>query len=213
MADLPWDVKRVHPECYAPRRGADFALVEVPPIRYLAIDGHGNPNSAPAYAAALGALYPVAYTLKFTGRREHGRDAVVAPLEALWRADDPGAFVARDKSAWSWTVLIAQPDWVDEASVDAAVAAVRVKKRPDAPLAAALDGLRLERMHEGLSAQILHVGSYDDEAPTLARLHDEWMPERGLAFAGDHHEIYLGDPRRVAPEKLRTILRQPVRTA
>ena len=141
-----------------------------------------------------------------------GRDFVVAPLEGLWWAEDAGAFVARDKGAWSWTMLIAQPDWIDEDAVAGAVAEVQAKRaKAGDPPNPALDVLRLEHLHEGRSVQILHVGSYDDEAPTLARLHDEWMPQHGLTFNGPHHEVYLTDARRTAPEKLRTVLRQPVR--
>lgn len=212
MTDEKYDVKRALKPLYSPSV-KDFVVVDVPPMRYLAVDGRGDPNTAPAYAQAVEALYGVAYTLKFRSKRELGRDLAVAPLEGLWRADDPAAFVARDKRAWSWTMLIAQPDWIDEQLVDDAVEAVRAKaKSGDAPNPA-LDLVRLLELHEGRSAQILHVGSYDDEAPTLARLHDEWMPARGLTFNGDHHEIYLSDPRRTAPEKLKTILRQPVRDA
>ena len=199
-----YDLKRAHRELYAP--SAEYTLVDVPPMRYLAIDGHGDPNTAPAYAEAIEALFGVAYTVKFRSKRELGRDFVVAPLEALWRADDPAAFVTREKSAWSWTALIAQPDWIDEELVAGAVDAVRAKG--DRP---ALDRLRLVELHEEACVQILHIGSYDDEAPTLARLHDEWMPQHGLTFNGDHHEIYLSDARRTAPAKLRTVLRQPVR--
>lgn len=207
MTDEKYDVKRAYRELYAPSaRG--FTLVDVPPMRYLAVDGHGDPNTAAEYAEAVEALFSVAYAVKFRSRKELGRDFVVAPLEGLWRADDPAAFVARDKSAWDWTLLIAQPDWIDEALVAEAVAAARAKG--DRP---ALALVRLRELHEGPSAQILHIGSYDDETPTLARLHDEWMPQHGLTFAGDHHEIYLSDARRTAPEKLRTILRQPVRPA
>jgi hypothetical protein len=199
-----YDVKRTHRELYAPPR--EFTLVEVPPMRYLAIDGHGDPNTAAAYADAVEALFSVAYAVKFRSKRELGRDLVVAPLEGLWRADDPATFVTRKKAAWSWTMLIAQPDWIDDEFVAAAIDAVRAKG--DKP---ALDRLRLVELHEGASVQILHVGSYDDEGPTLARLHDEWMPLHGVTFNGDHHEIYLSDARRTAPEKLRTVLRQPVR--
>ncbi|MRG60194.1 hypothetical protein GE115_09990 [Agromyces sp. CFH 90414] len=209
-----FDLKRAYPDLYAAsaRAAEDFAIVDVPPMRYLAVDGHGDPNTVPAYREAVEALYPVAYTVKFASKRESGRDFVVGPLEGLWRADDPETFVTREKDAWDWTMLIAQPDWIDGASVDAAIAQVRAKsakERSDAP--PALDLVRLLHLHEGRSAQILHVGPYDDEGPTLARLHDEWMPRHGLTFNGDHHEIYLGDPRRTAPEKLKTILRQPVR--
>jgi hypothetical protein len=202
-----YDVKRAHRALYAPS-AKDFVVVEVPPMSYLAVDGHGNPNTSPQYAEALAALFGVAYTLKFRSKKELGRDLVVAPLEALWRADDPGAFVTRDKDAWRWTALIAQPEWIDEQLVAEAVAAMRAKG-----VNPALDRLRLLRLHEGTSVQILHVGSYDDEAPTLARLHGEWMPQQGLTFNGDHHEIYLSDARRTAPAKLRTVLRQPVRKA
>lgn len=207
MTDEKYDVKRAYRELFAPS-AREFTLVDVPPMRYLAVDGHGDPNTAAEYAEAVEALFSVAYAVKFRSRNELGRDFVVAPLEGLWRADDPAAFVARDKSAWDWTLLIAQPDWIDEALVAEAVAAARAKG--DRP---ALALVRLRELHEGPSAQILHVGSYDDETPTLARLHDEWMPQHGLTFAGDHHEIYLSDARRTAPEKLRTILRQPVRSA
>ncbi|WP_448003408.1 GyrI-like domain-containing protein [Agromyces bauzanensis] len=204
-ASEKYDVKRDRRELYG-ASARDFTIVDVPPMTYLAVDGHGDPNTAPEYADAVEALFGVAYTLKFRSKRELGRDFAVGPLEGLWRADDPSTFVTREKDAWSWTMLIAQPDWIDEAMVTAAVAAVRAKG--DRP---ALDRMRLLELREGRSAQILHVGSYDDESPTLARLHHEWMPQHGLTFNGDHHEIYLSDAHRTAPEKLRTILRQPVR--
>lgn len=202
-----YDLKRAHRELYA-SSAKDFVVVDVPPMTYLAVDGSGDPNTSSEYADAVEALFSVGYAVKFRSKKALGRDFVVGPLEGLWRAEDPAAFVTRDKASWSWTMLIAQPEWIDEALVTEAVAAVRAKSEK-----AALDRLRLERLHEGTSVQILHVGSYDDEAPTLSRLHDEWMPQHGLAFNGDHHEIYLSDARRTAPEKLRTILRQPVRPA
>lgn len=201
-----YDIKRAHRELYAPT-AKDFVVVDVPPMSYLRVDGSGDPNTSTAYADAVEALFSVAYAVKFRSKAL-GRDFVVGPLEGLWRAADPAAFVTRDKASWSWTMLIAQPEWIDEALVADAVATVRMKGEK-----AALDRLRLQRLEEGASVQILHLGSYDDEAPTLARLHDEWMPQHGLTFNGGHHEIYLSDARRTAPEKLRTILRQPVRRA
>jgi len=210
-ANTKYDVKREHPELYAPS-AKEFAIVDVPPMRFLAVDGRGDPNTAASYREALEALFGVAYAVKFASKRALERDFVVAPLEGLWWAEDQGAFVARDKGAWNWTMLIAQPDWIDEDAVADAVAAVRAKDaKAGNPANRALDDLRLERLNEGLSAQILHVGSYDDEAPTLARLHDEWMPQHGLTFNGRHHEVYLSDARRTARDKLRTVLRQPVR--
>ncbi|MCC3298004.1 GyrI-like domain-containing protein [Arthrobacter sp. zg-Y916] len=198
-----YDVKKAERELYAP--GRTFTLVEVPTQQFLAVDGHGNPNTSPEYAAALEALYSVGYTLKFSVRRRTGQDAVVGPLEGLWRADNPEVFVQGNKDSWDWTMLISQPEWISQEMAAEAAAEVRVKKGLDT------GKIRWLELEEGLSVQVLHVGSYDDEAPVLARLHHEFMPSNQLDFNGDHHEIYLSDPRRTAPEKLKTILRQPVR--
>ncbi|WP_200944812.1 GyrI-like domain-containing protein [Leifsonia sp. Root4] len=200
-----YDIKRAHKALYAPS-SADFTLVDVPELHYLAIDGHGDPNTAPAYADAIEALYGVSYTLKFESKNALGRDFVVGPLEALWRAADMTAFTSRDKDSWAWTAMIVQPDWITAEMVAAATAKLKSKK----PLAA-IDELRLLTLNEGLSVQILHIGSYDDEAPTLDRLHHEYLPANGLDFNGDHHEIYISDARRTEPAKLKTVLRQPVR--
>ena len=193
---------------YRARRG-EVRLLEVPPLRYLMVDGHGDPNRSPEYAAALGVLYPLAYALKVASRRELARDYVVPPLEGLWWAPDMAAFTTRrDKSAWRWTLMLMTPDWLTADRIAATRDAVAAK-RP----APAMDRVRLEVLDEGLCVQTLHVGSYDDEGPVLADLHARVIPERGLVATGRHHEIYLGDPRRTAPERLRTILRQPVRRA
>lgn len=190
-------------------RAGDFRLLDLPPSRYLAIDGHGDPNTAPAYAEALEALYPVAYALKFASKRELDQDYVVPPLEGLWWADEMDAFTtARDKSRWDWTMLILIPEWIEDALVEAVIADVRTKKAP-----VRLDDLRILPLSERLCLQTLHIGSFDDEAPLLERMHDEVIPEQGLRLAGLHHEVYLSDARRVAPEKRRTILRQPVTPA
>jgi len=205
MATDKVDLKTLHRDLYAPPRGR-FVEVDVPPLTYLAIDGAGDPNTAPAYAESVTALFSLSYAVKFASKRA-GRDYVVGPLEGLWTADDPGTFFRREKDAWRWTLLILQPDWVDEDLVAAATETVRAKK--DAP--AALDGVRRATITEGRSVQTLHVGPYDDEGPVLAELHDVYLPEHGLTFAGAHHEIYLSDVRRTDPVKLRTVLRQPVR--
>ncbi|MFF2821936.1 GyrI-like domain-containing protein [Arthrobacter koreensis] len=199
-----YDVRKALRQLYSP--GRSFTLVEVPPQRFLAVDGHGNPNTSPDYAAAVQALYAVAYSLKFAAKRSSGQDSVVAPLEGLWRAEDPAAFLQGSKDLWDWTMLISQPEWVSEETALEAAAEVRARKDLDA--AARIHWLELK---EGLSVQVMHIGSYDDEAPLLAQLHHEFMPENQLDFNGDHHEVYLSDPRRTAPEKLKTILRQPVR--
>lgn len=201
-----YDIKKAHKALYSPP-AKDFTVVEVPELRYLAVDGHGDPNTSPEYANAVEALYGVAYALKFASKKDLGRDFVVGPLEGLWRAADPTVFVTRRKETWGWTMLISQPDWITEDMVRTAIDGVATKKDNTA-----LGDLRLHTLAEGTCVQILHIGSYDDEAPTLERLHNRYLPDNCLTFNGDHHEIYLSDPRRTAPGKLRTILRQPVTT-
>jgi hypothetical protein len=207
VGDAPYDVKRDLRALYAPKN-RDWESVTVPPQRFLAVDGRGDPNTALAYVEAVEALYAVAYTVKFAGKRA-GRDLVVGPLEGLWYADDASVFSARNKAAWSWTMLISLPDWVSDAEVADAVAGARGKKKA----LPGLDGVRIERLDEGLCKQLLHVGSYDEETPALTRLHGELLPAEGLRERGKHHEIYLGDPRRTVPEKLKTVVRQPVSLA
>lgn len=192
-------------DAYRARHGA-FDVVEVPEMQYLMLDGHGDPNTSSAFAAAIETLYPVAYALKFLSKRELGRDYVVPPLEGLWSAEDMAAFTSlRDKSSWDWTLMLMVPEWLDREAFGVAVD--RVRARDGAPR---LDELRLASLAEGSCVQTLHIGRFDDEAAVLARMHDEVIPELGLRLAGRHHEVYLSDFRRVAPERLRTILRQPV---
>ena len=179
--------------------------VTVPPLPFLMIDGAGDPNTAQAYRDALEALYTTSYTLKFAFKKRRGIDFPVMALEGLWWMDDMAAFGSADKSDWKWTMMILQPEVVTEADVSQAVAEAKAKK--DLP---ALDRLRLASFEEGFAAQIMHIGPYSAEAPTIARLH-EYIEQQGYALSGKHHEIYMGDPRRSAPEKLRTIIRQPMR--
>ena len=195
-------------DSYRARRG-EFRVVDVPGLQYLMIDGHGDPNTSPDYAAALDALYPVAYALKFASKRELGRDYVVMPLEGLWWAADLDAFTTmRDKSRWDWTMMILTPDWIDRGLFSAAVERTRARNAPSR-----LDDLRLAPLAEGRCVQTLHVGPFDAEAEVLARMHERFIPDNGFRMTGKHHEIYLSDPRRTAPERLRTILRQPVQDA
>lgn len=180
-------------------------IVDVPDLQYLMIDGHGDPNTG-AFADAAQALYPLAYRLKFASKRTVGRDYVVMPLEGLWWADEMDAFTSsRDKSQWDWTLMIMSPDWIDQEMFTDAVAQIAANDRPRR-----LHEVRLGSLSEGRCVQTLHVGSYDDEADVLARMHHEFIPANGLRMVGKHHEIYLSDARKVAPERLRTILRQPV---
>jgi hypothetical protein len=189
------------------RAGAAPAFIDVPPMTFLMIDGAGDPNSSPEYRDAISALYTLSYGLKFAVKRSTGLDYHVGPLEGLWWADDMTTFSADDKADWRWTMMIAQPEAVTPALFEAVLAGARKKK----PLAA-LDDVRLEVFEEGRSAQVLHVGSYATEGPTIARLH-AFIAEHGGSFDGRsqrHHEIYLSDPSRTPAERLKTIVRQPI---
>ena len=181
-------------------------LVEVPELSFLKIDGRGDPNTAPAFAEAVAALYAIAYTAKFAVKRgRDGADYGVMPLEGLFWAPDPAAFTNGDRSSWEWTLMIMQPDLVTaDIFVDARATAAEKKKPSDA-----IGRVRLEPFAEGLAAQVLHIGPWAAETETIAALH-AFIVSEGLERAGKHHEIYLSDPRRVPPEKLKTIIRQPV---
>ena len=197
------DFKKEWKHLYQPKRV--FEVVDVPAMNFLMVDGHGDPNVAQEYKDAVETLFPVAYAIKFLSKNELDRDYVVPPLEGLWWAEDMVAFTtALDKSQWDWTMMIMTPDWITPEIYNLGLERAAKKSPP------ALDRIRLESYHEGLSVQIMHIGSYEDEGPTLARLHHEFIPENGYQMAGKHREIYLGDPRKVAPEKLKTVLRQPV---
>lgn len=181
------------------------ALVEVPELAYLMIDGKGDPNGA-SFQEAVGAAFSLAYTVRFDLKKRGELDYSVMPLEALWAS--PGMrFDEGSRESWEWTMLIVQPDAVTIEAVERARDMAKAR-RPTPEL----DRVRLERFTEGPAAQVLHVGPYSTEGPTIERLHG-FLAESGLALAGRHHEIYLGDPPRSAPERLRTIIRQPYRRA
>lgn len=200
------DFKKTLKSLYGPKKTQGFHMVDVPAMRYLMVDGHGDPNTAQTYKDALETLYAVAYALKFASKKRLEKDYVIPPLEGLWWSADMDAFLRRDKSSWDWTMMIMVPDWIGPGLIDATIAALHEKKPT-----AALGLLRVEQFEEGRSVQILHVGPYDAEGPVLERLHKVFIPEHGLTMTGKHHEIYLSDPRKTASEKLRTILRQPVK--
>lgn len=198
------DFRKTLKPLYHPPAG-EFVLVEVPRMQFVKVDGKGDPNTARAYRSAVEWLYGVSFTMKFAAKAALGRDYVVPPLEGLWWADDPGSFITREKDRWRWTMMIMVPDFVSRDIFEAAVA------KTGAKLGQPPQSLRLDLFAEGLSLQTLHVGSYDEEGPVLARLHDEVMPSKGMTFNGPHHEIYLSDPCRTEAAKLKTILRQPVK--
>ena len=201
-------------DLFSPVAGED-RFIDVPEMSFLMVDGEGDPNVPPeqdaSFHEALQALYAVSYGLRF-GLKHEGIEFTVAPLEALWWTEDGPGIVptaATPAGGWHWTALMWQPDVVTVEQVERfrleAERKATAKKEPRPGLAR----IRFERWREGPSAQILHIGPYDAEAPTIARLH-EAIEARGLRLRGRHHEIYLGDPRRTAPERLKTVLRQPV---
>jgi hypothetical protein len=196
------DLRKEWKHLYSPST-REAVMLTVPPMAFLMIDGQGDPNTSPAYQEAVEALYALSYGLKFAIKRAEGVDYAVMPLEGLWWAEDPVSFAAGDKDAWLWTAMIMQPEYVTGERVLGVAAEVRRKKG-----LAACDLARFEVFDEGLAAQVLYVGPYAEEAPTIARLH-AYIAEQGYTLQGKHHEIYLGDPRRTAPDRLRTIIRQP----
>lgn len=197
------DLKAERRDLYFPPRDR-FVEVVVPQMTFLAVDGHGDPNTSEVYRHAVEALFAVSYAVKFLSKREPGQDYVVLPLEGLWDAADLSAFERGAKGEWSWTMMIRQPDWVTTAMLERAREAAPAKRLP------ALPRLRRQSFTEGLCVQRLHVGSYDDEGPLLRALHQEHLPQHRLAPTERHHEIYLNDPRRTSPAKLKVVLRQPV---
>jgi hypothetical protein len=200
------DLKKQQADLYHPS-AKEVAEVEVPSTPFLMIDGAGNPNTSQEYQQAVEGLYAVAYALKFLLKKEQGIDYAVMPLEGLWWAPDMRDFSVEHKETWRWTMMIAQPQEVTAALFERTREQVQ-RKKPSPALAK----LRLEEFHEGLAAQIMHLGPYAAEGPTIARLH-AFIREQGYTFDGTrqkHHEIYLSDPRRTAAEKMKTVIRQPM---
>jgi hypothetical protein len=198
------DFKKELKHLYQPS-AKEVSVVDVPPMNFLMVDGQGDPNTSLEYQEAMAALYTMSYQLKFTIKaRNPDLDYTVPPLEGLWWAEDMEDFPGEDKDAWLWTAMIMAPDQVTPALFHEALEEVQKKK--DLP---GLPRLRLERYREGLSVQILHLGLWAEEAPTIERLH-AFAREQGYRLRGKHHEIYLSDPRRTAPDKIKTVIRQPV---
>jgi hypothetical protein len=183
----------------------EIVQVDVPALRFLMIDGQGDPNTSAAYAQAVEALFAVSYAAKFSVKKApQAIDYAVMPLESLWWADDMSAFAAGDKSNWKWTAMIMQPGFAADSLIDAAI--VEVQKKKNLP---GLPKLRLEQFAEGSCAQVLHIGPFSEEGPTIRRLH-EFIEARAVR-SGKHHEIYLSEIRRTDPAKWKTIIRQPMK--
>ena len=182
-------------------------IVDVPPMQFAMFDGTGHPGETKGFQEAIGALYGVAYTAKFAAKKAGIKDVLVMPLEGLFWTEGGGDFLHAEPGAWRWTLMLMLSKAVTPKLFDASVKELRERKDPPG-----LSRVRLERFREGRAAQILHLGPYSAEAPTIERLH-AFIRENGYRLAGKHHEIYLGDPRRSAPEKLKTVIRQPMAKA
>jgi hypothetical protein len=180
-------------------------IVNIPQMNFLMVDGEGDPNTSKSFSDAIEALYPLSYTLKFMVKKgKMGVDYGVMPLEALWWADDMSAFSTGNKDAWKWTLMVMQPEFITRKMVEEATEEVRIKKKP-----VSLPFVRFEAFKEGKAAQIMHIGPFSDEGPTIEKVHS-FIENNGSHRIGKHHEIYLSDTRRTAPEKWKIIIRQPM---
>lgn len=198
------DLKKELKHLYQPS-AKEVVQVEVPTFQFLMVDGEGDPNTSQEYAQAVEALFSVSYTAKFMVKKgAQGVDYAVMPLEGLWWADDMSVFIANDKSRWKWTMMIMQPHFVATEVIQAAISEVKRKKALPA-----VGKLRLEAFSEGNCAQVLHIGPFSEEGPTIERLHSFIDARTGRD--GKHHEIYLSDIRRADPAKWKTIIRHPIK--
>lgn len=198
------DYKKELKELYKPS-ASKAMIVNVPQMNYLMIDGKGNPNKEKSYQEAIEALYSVAYTIKFMIKKGSAAvDYGVMPLEGLWWADDMTSFSENRKDEWLWTMMIMQPDFITTEMVEQAINQAKEKKDP-----AAIDKLRFEKFDEGKSAQIMHIGPFTEEGPTIEKLH-AFIKQNNCKLRDKHHEIYLTDIRKAAPQNWKTIIRQPM---
>jgi hypothetical protein len=196
------DLKKELKNLYNPS-AKEVTVIDVPAMNFLLINGEGAPTS-PQYSEAVEALFSVAYTLKFTIKKSKGIDYAVMPLEGLWWVDDMTKFSADRKDEWKWTAMIMQPEYVSADEVKVAVEQVKKKKNPTV-----LPKIRFESFKEGPAAQIMYVGTFSAEGPTITKIH-EYIQNIGHVLSGKHHEIYLNNPATTASEKLKTIIRQPL---
>ncbi|MEX2683308.1 MAG: GyrI-like domain-containing protein [Candidatus Sigynarchaeota archaeon] len=197
------DFRKEQPIFYGGKAGV-ITEVNVPDMKFLMVDGKGDPNTAQEYKDAIETLYAVSYGVKMPFKKKHpAKDYVVPPLKGLWYIDDMSKFSAAPKSEWKWTMMVRVPDYVPDEDIAKAIEEVKRKKHP-----ASIDKVRVEHLAEGKCVQALHIGPYDAEAPLIIKMH-QWILDNGHAERGKHHEIYIGDGRKVAPEKLKMVLRQP----
>ena len=200
------DLKKALKQFYSPPTGK-FSIVDVPVMNFIMIDGEGDPNKSQEYRDAIESLYAISYTIKFIVRKEKSIDYGVMPLEGLWWADDMTRFTTGNKDIWKWTAMIMQPQYISKELFKQAIEQVGKKKN-----LASLASARFQSFQEGLSAQIMYLGPFSGEGPTIDKLHN-YIRDSGHNFDGlnqKHHEIYLSDFRKTAPEKLKTVIRQPI---
>jgi len=200
------DFKKTLKELYQPS-SKEVVETKVPELQFIMIDGIGSPGEAQEYLDALAVLYPVAFKIKFLSKAK-SKDYVVPPLEGLWWADDMKDFIEGNRDKWKWTMMIMQPDWITNEMFKKAIEETQQKK-PE--LSKLLPKLRLEKYKEGKVGQIMHVGPYSEEGPTVQKVHD-FIQTKGGTFDGHnqkHHEIYLSDPRKANPATMKTVIRQP----
>jgi hypothetical protein len=196
------DLKKELKSLYNPS-SKEITTIDVPAMNFLLIDGEGAPTSS-QFIEAVEALFSVSYILKFIIKKGKGVDYGVMPLEGLWWVDDMNKFNADQKDEWKWTAMIMQPKYVDASDVTLAIEQVKKKKK-----LAALPKVRFESFKEGNAAQIMYVGPFSAEGPTITKIHS-YIENSGHTLSGKHHEVYLNNPATTAPEKLKTILRQPM---
>ena len=197
------DLKKEYKKLYNPSSKAP-EIIDVPNFKFLMIDGKGIENEE--YQSSIQALFNVSYKTKFIIKKDKNIDYTVMPLEGLWWADDMNDFINNKKDKWKWTLMIMQPDFVSNEIILKAIDEVKKKNEIKR-----LEYLRLEDYKEDLSCQIMHIGPYSEEHQNIIKIH-KLIEENNGKFNGKtnkHHEIYLSDFRKTAPEKLKTILRQP----
>ncbi|MFX1599001.1 MAG: GyrI-like domain-containing protein [Promethearchaeota archaeon] len=200
------DFKKSMKDYYLPS-AKEVVLVDIPEMQFLMIDGMGSPGDSEEYLNALAVLYSVAFKTKFLSKVK-GKDYVVPPLEGFWWADNMKDFTEGNRDKWKWTMMIMQPDWITQDIINEAIEST-IEKKPE--LKNVISKLHLEKYKEGRAAQIMHLGPYSEEGPTVEKVHN-FIESQGGKFDGHekkHHEIYLSDPRKAKPENIKTVIRQP----
>lgn len=200
------DLKKQYKDLYTPS-AKKFTILEIPKMNFIMIDGHGDPNNEPSYTAAIETLYSLSYTLKFHVKKTIKMDYTVMGLEGLWWVPDMKEFNITRKEDWDWTAMIMQPDFITPSLFEEAKRQVIAKGKGPR-----INEAHFESFYEGLCVQVMYIGPFNDEGPTIANMHT-YAKEQGYDLAGKHHEIYLSDFRRTAPEKLKTVIRQPLKKA